>query len=137
MAKFHDTLKTASPIESTRQYFRVTVYSWRASALPSRLLPSFLLLLPLLIRSLLCLFLGIPLVAVLLLFFIHLLLVIDSMLIRLSWIGRMVCVHPGSESDTEVKIVREPILSDAATMRGGGSNSILLPRAELLPLLVK
>ena len=49
----------------------------------------------------------------------------------------MVCVHPGSESDTDVKIVREPTLSGAATMRGQGSNSFLLPRAELLPLLVK
>src|SRR5262245_45502964 len=84
MAKSHDMLKTASPIESTRQYFRVTVCSWRASALPSRLPPSFPLLLPLLIHSLLCLFLGILLVTVLLLFFIHLLLVIDSILIRLS-----------------------------------------------------
>jgi hypothetical protein len=48
-----------------------------------------------------------------------------------------VCVHPGLESDTEVKTVREPTLSGAATMRGRGSNSFLLPRAELLPLLVK
>jgi len=49
----------------------------------------------------------------------------------------MVCVHPASESNTDVKTVGEPTLSGAATMRGAGSKSFLLPRAELLPLLVK
>ena len=85
MDKSHDMLKTASLTEFTRQSFRGTVCKWSASALPSRSPLSFSLLFPLLIRLLLRLFLGTP--AVLLLFFIHLFLIIDSMLIRLSWIG--------------------------------------------------
>ena len=76
MDKSHDMLKTASLTEFTRQSFRGTVCKWSASALPSRSPLSF---------PLLCLFLSTP--AVLLLFFIHLFLIIDSMLIRLSWIG--------------------------------------------------
>src|SRR4030095_10973538 len=39
MAKFHDTLKTASPIESTRQYFRVTICSSRAVTVDGRITP--------------------------------------------------------------------------------------------------
>jgi len=87
MDKSHDMLKTASLTEFTRQSFRGTVCKWSASALPSRSPLSFSLLFPLLIRPLLRLFLGTPLVAVLLLFFIHLFLIIESMLIRLSWRG--------------------------------------------------
>jgi hypothetical protein len=87
--------RRASPTESTRPSFRVTIWSWRASALPSWISLSFPLLFPLLICPLLGLFLCTPLSAVLLLFFIHLFFVIDSSHIRLSLIGRIVRVHPG------------------------------------------
>src|SRR5262245_64658498 len=85
--------RRTSPTKSTRPSLQVTIWSWSASALPARLpLP---LLFPLLIGPLLGLFLCTPLSAIVLLFFIHLFLVIDPSPVRLSLIGRIVCVHPG------------------------------------------
>jgi hypothetical protein len=119
--------RRASPTESTRSSFRVTIWSWRASVRPSRLPLSFPLLFPLLICPLLGLFLCSSLSARVLLFFIHLFLVIDPSPVRLSLIGRVVCVHPegvipegeGEESTAHpVTVVSMPNPKMIKTVRG-------------------
>ena len=64
----------------------MTLCRWSASALPSWIPLSF---------PLLGLFLCTPLSAIVRLFFIHLFPVIDPSPVRLSLIGRLVCLHPG------------------------------------------
>jgi hypothetical protein len=144
--------RRASPTASTRRSYRVIIWSWRASALPSRLPLSFPLLFPLLVCSLLGLFLCPSLSAIVLLFFIHLFLVIDPSPVRLSLIGRIVCVHPGEshrrgrgEESTAhpVTVVSSPNPKMIKTVRGtiGGAPCIrpyaLPSRRYLAPSLVK